>query len=170
MIPGVARRRLILVEIPGCGSIARDDEIEILVKEWLTSKQVHPCTLHHDRDANKGQKYHRGAFSGVVLLDNLRHQCASTQFLRKHIKKHCKDMYKHLVLATTSCDKGREDMMFSGSWKPLIDKGATGFRLANTNASASELVITLLAKDQTVSHAEHLELRRRQAKWHTGTP
>jgi hypothetical protein len=43
VIPGVARRRLILVEIPGCGSIARkDDQIEILVKEWLTSKQVHP--------------------------------------------------------------------------------------------------------------------------------
>ena len=51
----------------------------------------------------------------------------------------------------------------------MIDKGATGFRLANTIASASELVITLLAKDQSVSHAEHLELRRRQAKWHTGT-
>ena len=42
MIPGVARRRLVLVEIPGCGSIAKDDEIEILVNEWLTSKQVHP--------------------------------------------------------------------------------------------------------------------------------
>ena len=78
-------------------------------------------------------------------------------------------MCKRLVLATTGCDKGREDMMFSGSWKPLIDKGATGFRLANSIASASELVITLLAKDQSVSHAEHLELRRRQAKWHTGT-
>ena len=43
VIPGVAGRRLILVEIPGCGSIARnDDQIEILVTEWLTSKQVHP--------------------------------------------------------------------------------------------------------------------------------
>lgn len=43
VIPGVARRRLILVEIPGCGSIAReDDQIEIIVKEWLASKQVHP--------------------------------------------------------------------------------------------------------------------------------
>ena len=78
-------------------------------------------------------------------------------------------MCKHLVLATTSCDKGREDMLFSGSWKPLIDKGATVFRLDNTIASASELVITLLAKDQSVSHADYLELRRRRAKWHTGT-
>ena len=42
VIPAVARRRLILVEIPGCGSIAGDDEVEILVKEWLASKQVHP--------------------------------------------------------------------------------------------------------------------------------
>ena len=43
VIPGVAGRRLILTEIPGCGSIARnDDQIEILVKEWLTSKRVHP--------------------------------------------------------------------------------------------------------------------------------
>ena len=78
-------------------------------------------------------------------------------------------MCKHLVLATTSCDKGREDMMFSRSWKPLTDQGAMGFRLANTIASASELVMTLLAKDQSVSHAEQLELKRRQAKWHTGT-
>ncbi|KIJ93992.1 hypothetical protein K443DRAFT_684115 [Laccaria amethystina LaAM-08-1] len=149
VIPGVARRRLILVEIPGCGSIARkDDQIEILVKEWLTSK------------------YHRGTFSGVVLLDNLRHQCASTRFLCNYVKKHCKDMCKHLVLATMSCDKGREDMMVSGSWKPLIDKGATFFRLDNTAASASELAITLLAKDQSVSHTERLELRRRQAEWH----
>lgn len=78
-------------------------------------------------------------------------------------------MCKHLVLATTSCDKGREDMMVSGSWKPLIDKGATFFRLDNTAASASELAITLLAKDQSISDAERLELRRRQAEWHTGT-
>ena len=42
VIPGVAGRHLILGEIPSCGSITRDDEIEILVKEWLTSKQVHP--------------------------------------------------------------------------------------------------------------------------------
>lgn len=154
VIPGVGRRRLILVEIPGCGSIARgDDQIEILVKEWLTSK------------------YHRGKFGGVVLLDNLRHQCASTQFLHNYIRKHCKDMCKHLVLATTSCDKGREDMMVSGSWKPSIDKGATVFRLDNTAASALELALTLLAKDQSVSDAERLDLRRRQAKlWHTGAP
>jgi hypothetical protein len=78
-------------------------------------------------------------------------------------------MCKHLVLATMSCDKGREDMMVSGSWKPLIDKGATFFRLDNTAASASELAITLLAKDQSVSHTERLELRRRQAEWHAGT-
>ncbi|EDR05781.1 uncharacterized protein LACBIDRAFT_329355 [Laccaria bicolor S238N-H82] len=136
VIPGVGRRHLILVEIPGCGSIARgNDQIEILVKEWLTSKQF-----------------------------------ASTQFLHNYIRKHCKDMCKHLVLATTSCDKGHEDMMVSGSWKPLIDKGATVFRLDNTAASALELAITLLAKDQSVSDAEHLNLGRRQAKWHgTGT-
>ena len=78
-------------------------------------------------------------------------------------------MCKHLVLAASSCDKGHEDMMVSESWKPLIDRGATVFCLDNTLASASELAITILVKDQSVSHAECLELRRRQAKWHTGT-
>ena len=78
-------------------------------------------------------------------------------------------MCKRLVLVTTSCDEGREKRMVSGSWKPLIDKGATFFRLDNTVASALELAIALLAKDQSVSQAECLELRRRHAKWHTGT-
>ena len=78
-------------------------------------------------------------------------------------------MCKHLVLATSSCDKGHEDMMVSESWKLLIDRGATVLRLDNTLASTSELAITIVAKDQSVSHAECLELRRRQAKWHTGT-
>ena len=47
VIPGVARRRLILVEIPGCGTIAReDDQIEVLVKEWLISDFKASTTLN----------------------------------------------------------------------------------------------------------------------------